>query len=330
MHATHPVHHPRLEIRNYLTSRFEEEIAADVRAGMLADQKYIPSRYFYDATGSRLFEKICTLPEYYPTRTELGILHRTGPVIMNHGRYADLVELGSGANWKIRTLIDAAAGQGTPQMRYIPIDVSESALLTASEELIRKYPRLSVLGIVADFTSGLHLLPGKGRRMILLFGSTIGNFDEDACHALLSNIAVSLKDGDRFLLGLDMVKEKAVLEAAYNDAQGITARFNKNILAVVNRELDADFNPGLFEHLAFFNELRDRIEMHLVATRSMTVEIRGLDLVVEFERGETIHTEISRKFRRDRCGDMFADAGLTIDRWHSDPKGWFSMAELGP
>jgi L-histidine N-alpha-methyltransferase len=329
MPSMHLMNHPRLEIRNYLTHRFEEEIAADIRAGMTAAQKYIPSKYFYDARGSRLFERICTLPEYYLTRTELGILGEIGPAIMRGGGYANLVELGSGANWKISLLIDACDGQEVPVMRYIPIDVSASALVAASDGLIRKYPDLSVLGIVADFTAGLHLLPDEGRRLILLFGSTIGNFDEAECHALLADIADSMRENDHFLIGLDMVKETAVLEAAYNDAQGVTAAFNKNILHVVNRTLGADFNPAYFDHLAVFDGRNDRIEMHLVAKAPLAVGIRDLDLAVELEEGETIRTEISRKFRKERCERMFEEAGLAVERWFSDPGGWFSLVELG-
>jgi L-histidine N-alpha-methyltransferase len=318
----------RCEVRNYLMTGFLEDLASDVATGMTSGQKYIPSKYFYDERGSRLFEAICLLPEYYPTRTELSILAEVSGALMEGFDGGDLVEIGSGAHWKISRLIDASKRPEGDGIRYVPVDVSESALRVASDELICKYPRLQVLGIVGDFTRDLSRIPNGREKVITFFGSTIGNFPDDETHRVLRNIAHAMKEGDRFIIGLDMVKPVAVLESAYNDAAGVTAEFNKNILAVLNRELHATFDPDRFDHLAFFNEEQERIEMHLVAREAMTVDIGDLDLSVEFEKGETIHTEISRKFTRESAGRIFAVAGLSVQRWFTDGKGWFSLVEL--
>ncbi len=318
----------RLEIRNYLTISYAEEIARDVSAGLSADQKRIPSKYFYDERGSRLFEEICTLPEYYPTRTEMAILEMCADRLMEHFTGGDLVEMGSGANWKICRLLDAAVRPHGECIRYVPLDVSESALKAAAEELIGTYRELEVLGIVADFTRDLDHIPDEVDRLITLFGGTIGNFTEEESKPLLAAVADLLRPGDRFVLGMDMVKEKEVLEAAYNDARGVTAAFNKNILTVVNRELGADFDNVLFDHVAFYNEASEQIEMHLAAREDMTVEIAALGMTVEFEKGETIHTEISRKFTRESATRIFDDAGLVPQRWFTDEQGCFSLVEL--
>lgn len=318
----------RLEIRNYLTSSYAEEIARDVRLGLSGDQKRLPSKYFYDEQGSRLFEEICMLPEYYPTRTEMAILQKYAGAIMEPFAGGDLVEMGSGANWKICRLLDAAWQADGRVIRYVPVDVSEAALRTAAVDLIRRYDGLSVLGIVADFTRDLGSIPDDTPKIVSLFGGTLGNFTGPEAESLLGMVAGLMHPGDRFLLGLDMVKERAVLETAYNDSQGVTAAFNRNILHVVNRELDARFDPSLFDHVAFFNEDAEQIEMHLAAKQAMTVDIGLLDTAVEFREGETIHTEISRKFSRESAVRLFERAGLAAERWFTDDAGWFSLVEL--
>lgn len=320
--------HPRFEIRNHMAGAFAGDLAGDVLDGMTAEQKYIPSKYFYDGRGSRLFEAICTLPEYYLTRTELSVLRDRSRAIMEPFGAGDLVEMGSGANWKISTLIDAAERPHGDGLRYVPVDVSEPALVAASEGLVRKYRMLTVLGIVGDFTRDLHRVPDGVPKIVMLFGSTVGNFDEAACHRLLRSVADVMRPGDRFLIGIDMIKPVPVLEAAYNDSRGITGEFNRNVLHVINRELHADFDPALFDHVAFYDAEKEQVEMHLRARQKTTVVIRDLDLSVEFERGETIRTEISRKFSRESAEALFSRAGLSADRWFSDPKGWFSLVEL--
>jgi L-histidine Nalpha-methyltransferase len=304
------------------------QIARDVRRGLTADQKYIPSKYFYDARGSRLFEKICLLPEYYPTRTELSVLRRDARELIDGFDKGDLVELGSGSNLKIRALLDAMGRSRRATTRYVPVDISEAALLSAAQGLVRRYPELKVAAVQADFTRDLTNIPSDRRKLLLFFGSTIGNLDQDECRIFLRAVADTLKAGDRFLLGLDMLKPREILEAAYNDAQRITAAFNKNILLVLNRELDATFDLNDFEHVAFFDPHKERVEMHLRASRPVTAHIRDLGLSVTLDKGETIRTEICRKFSRVTAEKMVDEAGLTIAGWHSDPKGWFSIAEV--
>lgn len=318
----------RLEVRNYLSTHFSEQIRRDVEDGMTAERKSLPSKYFYDRRGSELFDRICDLPEYYLTRAEVSILEEKGGDIMAPFREGDLVEMGSGANRKVRRLLDAAGRPRRERMRYVPVDVSETALIEALRGLVERYPELRCLGIVADFTRQVRLLPSDRPKLLVLFGSTIGNFDEDECLRFLRDVGDAIDGEDRFLIGLDMVKPRETLEAAYNDDQGVTEAFNKNILRVVNRSLGANFDSSAFEHVAFFNEERSRVEMHLRSERRQTVEIEELDLAVELDRGETIHTEISRKFSRENASRMFAEAGLTAERWFSDARGWFSLVEL--
>jgi L-histidine N-alpha-methyltransferase len=296
----------------------------DILAGMNASQKFIPSKYFYDERGSRLFEEICLLPEYYPTRTEMSILRESADKIIRPC-YGDLVELGSGTNWKIRMLLDTLNSQERSWIRYIPVDVSESALIEASRELKRIYPEMNILAVIADFIHHLELLPSDRDRLILFFGGTIGNLTEEEAIAFLRSISDNMNAGDKFFFGIDMLKNAGVFHSAYNDSRGITAEFNRNILNVINRELNADFKPFEFEHLAFFNEDRQQVEMHLRAKKAIEVRIADLNLTVNFKKGETIRTEICRKFSRDGIEEILSKAGLYIIRWFTDPDGWFSI-----
>ncbi|MFA5354950.1 MAG: L-histidine N(alpha)-methyltransferase, partial [Thermodesulfovibrionales bacterium] len=294
------------------------------------EQKSLPSKYFYDARGSELFDSICRLPEYYQTRTELAILRSSAVSIVEAMREGDIVELGSGANLKIRALLDASFRDCTSDICYVPVDVSESALLESSTELLDIYPGLRIRGIVADFTKHIEKIPSGRQRLFLFFGSTIGNFSDEERRCLLEGIAGLMEPEDRFLLGIDMIKPANLLERAYNDRQGITADFNRNVLQVLNRELKADFETSHFDHLAFYNEEKEQVEMHLRANRDISAEIRGLGLRVEMEEGETIHTEICRKFSMESAEAMAEEAGLRIERSFSDPRGWFSLVELAP
>lgn len=319
----------RFSICNCLTGSFADQIAGDVIRGLTAPQKFLPSKYFYDARGSRLFEEICRLPEYYLTRTELSILEKERFRIMQPFSGGDLVEMGSGSCWKISRLIQACRGCEEGQdIRYIPVDVSEAAVRVAGEELTAEFPRIRVLGFVADFNTHLHFIPDTAKKYIMLLGSTIGNFSDETMQTLIAEVAATMHVGDRFLIGLDMVKDPAVIEAAYNDSRGVTREFNRNILNVVNRRLSADFPPGDFDHLAFYNPYLERVEMHLFARRDMKVTFGAIDLAVEIKKGETIHTEISRKFRKDAVTDLFTASGLSVERWFSDSQEWFSLAEL--
>lgn len=318
----------RIEVRSHLAGTFHEEITRDVYQGLTSSQKNIPSKYFYDARGSELFERICRLPEYYPTRTEMSILENAAPGIMRSFEKGDLVELGSGANWKIRMLLDAAGKNRIPHLRYVPVDVSRTALVNAAEELVEMYPGLEVMGIVADFTVHLDRIPADRPRLIFFLGSTIGNLDISARTGFLRMVADTMNARDRFLVGFDMLKPKETLETAYNDSLGVTSKFNKNLLHVLNRELNADFNPSHFEHVAFFNEKKERVEIHLQANRRVEVTIDDLDLIVELDKDETIHTEICTKFSKDHVEQMVDESGLRITQWFFDQRGWFSITEL--
>jgi L-histidine Nalpha-methyltransferase len=314
-------------IRNRFEEAVTDTMARDVLKGLMAHQKYIPSKYFYDARGSHLFEVICNLPEYYPTRTELRLLFTHAKDIVSGLGRGDLVELGAGANWKIRTLLDALGPRRRADVRYVPVDVSGSALLESAAQLRSVYPEVKVNGIVADFTRDLHRLQSDRPKLVLFFGSTIGNLDEGEALSFLQDVAAMLNPGDRFLLGLDMVKPVEILEAAYNDSRNVTAEFNRNILLVINRELGATFNPAAFDHVAFFNEKQERVEMHLRARRDICVDVKALGISVVLKDGETIRTEICRKFRRDGAEEMIRNSGMEVNRWYSDPKGWFSLLE---
>ncbi|KAA0247468.1 MAG: L-histidine N(alpha)-methyltransferase [Candidatus Jettenia sp.] len=318
----------RIEVKNCMSDTYSNDLKNDVLKGLTATQKYIPSKYFYDTYGSRLFEEISLLPEYYVTHTELSILQDTASAIIENFPEGDLIELGSGANVKIKTLLDIAYKSYLADIRYVSVDVSEALLVKALKELVTIYPDLRVLGIVADFTKHMKEIPLDRNKVFIFFGSTIGNFTEKESIVFLKNIARFMGPNDRFLLGLDMVKPKEILELAYNDPPGITSKFNKNILSVVNRELDANFHRDHFDHVAFFNGGKNQIEMHLRANRTVSVKIKKLDLTVEIEKDETIRTEISRKFRRESAEKMVDEAGLRINRWFSDPQGWFSLVEL--
>ena len=238
----------------------------------------------------------------------------------------DLVELGSGSNQKIKILLEAA-GATSGNIRYVPVDISANALCEASHELLELYEDLHVLGIIADFTRRLDFLPA-GRKLITFLGSTIGNFDREERIAFLRRIAGIMHPGDRFVVGLDMVKPAGIIEAAYNDSQGVTAAFNKNILLNLNRLLNADFAVEDFEHLATYREDLERVEMHLRARRPTSARIGDLDLAVDCLPGETIRTEICQKFSRDRVSRDFRSAGLVATKWLSDAQNWFSLVIL--
>ncbi len=318
----------RIEILNYMRDTFRSDLKRDALRGLTSERKSVPSKYFYDAYGSRLFEEICGLPEYYQTRTELSILGSSAADIVGDLGEADIIELGSGSNMKIRTLLDAFCKTCRAGIRYLPVDVSESALVESSVELLDFYPDLRILGIVADFTKHLEKIPQGRRRLFVFFGSTIGNFPRDERIALLKNVAAMMGPGDRFLLGIDMIKPSGVLERAYNDGRGVTAEFNRNILNVLNRELDADFNLSHFDHVAFYDAGKEQVEMHLRANRRVLAGIEGLGIQVPVEKGETIHTEICGKFSRESAGALAKETGLGINRWFTDPRGWFSLIEL--
>ena len=306
-----------------------EALRADALAGLTATPKELPPRWFYDERGSELFDRITRLPEYYPTRTERSILEtRAGEIAAAAG--ADvLVELGSGTSEKTRLLLTALREAGTLR-RFVPFDVDPSVLRLAGAALTEEYPGLEVDGVVGDFTRHLGELPTDGRRMVAFLGSTIGNLAPTERTAFLAELAGTLHPGDSFLLGTDLVKDPARLVRAYDDALGITAEFDRNVLLVLNRELKADFDPEAFEHVALWDAGREWIEMRLRSVRDQAVNVAELDLGVPFAAGEELRTEISAKFRREGVERELAAAGLRLTHWWTDPAGDFGLSLAVP
>jgi L-histidine N-alpha-methyltransferase len=301
------------------------DLAEDVRFGLQQAQKALPPKYFYDDRGSELFDAICDLPEYYLTRTGQALLESTVDDIVATARPQELVELGSGASRKTRVLLDVMA-RTQDEFRYVPMDVSEGMLRQAATALLQDYPRLRIHGVVGDYERHLPHLPDGDDRLVLFLGSTIGNFDQDQAARFLSSVRQQLKPGEHLLIGVDLVKPIEVLEAAYNDSAGLTAEFNRNVLHVVNRELQAEFDPQAFDHVAFFNRTESRIDMHLRARRAHTVNIGKLEMRIPFRSGETIHTEISRKFTRAEVEALLQAAGFNTQRWYVAPNAYFALA----
>jgi L-histidine N-alpha-methyltransferase len=304
-------------------------LRADALAGLTATPKKLPPRWFYDERGSELFDEITRLPEYYPTRTERAILAaRAGEIAAASGAEI-LVELGSGTSEKTRLLIDALRTAGTLR-RFVPFDVDPSVLRLAGAALTAEYPGLEVAGVVGDFTLHLGELPRSGRRMVAFLGSTIGNLEPAPRAAFLAQLADTLQPGDSLLLGTDLVKDPARLLRAYDDAAGVTAAFDRNLLAVLNRELKADFDPAAFEHVALWDDAHEWIEMRLRAKSEQVVTVAALDLEVRFAAGEDLHTEVSAKFRRAGVERELAAAGLRLTRWWTDPAGDFGLSLAVP
>ncbi|MCY0944472.1 L-histidine N(alpha)-methyltransferase [Streptomyces antarcticus] len=300
----------------------EAALRTDVLHGLTSTPKALPPKWFYDARGSELFEEITRLPEYYPTRAEREILlERAGEIAAASGART-LVELGSGSSEKTRHLIEAMPGLDT----YVPVDVSESALRGAAESLLEAHPRLRVHALVADFTRALRLPESPGPRLVVFLGGTIGNLLPPERALFLASVRAMLSPGDALLMGTDLVKDEAVLVAAYDDGRGVTAEFNKNVLAVVNRELNADFHTADFDHVAVWNREREWIEMRLRARSDLLVKIRALDVVVPFAAGEEILTEISAKFRQEGVRKELAAVGLELTQWWTDAAGRFALS----
>ena len=286
-------------------------LRADARAGLTAEPKHLQPKWFYDARGSALFEQITELPEYFPSRTERALLERSADAIAITSGADTLVELGSGSSAKTRLLLDAFR-RAESLRRYVPQDVSEPALREAMSALAAEYPGLEVHGVVGDFTAHLDRLPPEGHRMVAFLGGTIGNLLPPERAEFLRALRVALRPGEQFLLGTGLVVDPSVLVPAYDDAAGVTAEFNRNVLHVLNRELRADFDVDAFDHRALWDADREWIEMRLVARRAMTVTLAELDLTVGFAAGEEMCTEVSAKFRLPGVRAMLAEAGFTV------------------
>ncbi|MFI9387316.1 L-histidine N(alpha)-methyltransferase [Kutzneria sp. NPDC052558] len=313
-------------VENHLTAdHMARALRNDVRAGLAGPRKSLPPKWFYDAVGSDLFERITELPEYYPTRAEREVLRARAAEIASVTRARTLVELGSGSSDKTRTLLDALRANGSLR-QFVPMDVSESALRAAAETIVDEYPGLSVHAVVGDFTEHLALLPGEGPRMIAFLGGTIGNLLPAERAKFFGSIREVLAPGEWLLLGTDLVKDPAVLVPAYDDAQGVTAEFNLNVLRVVNRELDADFDPEAFSHVAVWDDVNEWIEMRLRACRPMHVRLPGAGIEVDFAAGEELRTEISAKFRHEGVTAELADAGFALEHWWTDEAQRFAVS----
>lgn len=318
------------QIDQHLTSDDRhKELAADVLYGLTRPSKTLPPKYFYDASGSELFEEITRLPEYYPTRAERTILTSYAGQIAALSNADTLVELGSGSSEKTRLLLDGMHASMAGH-HYVPVDVSESALNGAIEQLRTDYPRLHIHGVVADIERHLHLLPRGGRRLVAFLGGTIGNFAPAERLSFLADLRTTLDPGDTLLLGTDLVKDPGRLVAAYDDAAGVTAEFNRNVLRVINRSLDADFVPDAFDHVAIWDSANEWIEMRLRSRHAQTAHINNLGLTVEIATGEEIRTEISAKFRRDSLTAELASAGFALTSWWNDPDGDFALSLAHP
>ncbi|NPD29660.1 L-histidine N(alpha)-methyltransferase [Corallococcus exiguus] len=300
-------------------------LRAEVLEGLCHGSKELSPKWLYDERGSQLFDDITRLPEYYPTRREREILRAHADDVARLSGADTLVELGSGTSEKTRLLLDAmdAAGQ---LKRFVPFDVSEAFLRKAAEGLAREYPRIAVHAVVGDFEQHLGRIPGGGRRLVAFLGGTIGNLKPAQRALFLRELASGLKPGDGLLLGTDLIKDRERLFAAYNDSAGVTADFNRNVLRVINRELNADFDPEAFEHLAPFDEANKWIEMRLISRKAQSVWLKDLERRVEFAEGECLRTEVSCKFCREQVQAELGDAGLDLAAWWTDADGDFALS----
>jgi L-histidine N-alpha-methyltransferase len=303
----------------------QRALRSDVTRGLTSEPKTLPPKWFYDDRGCELFDAITRLPEYYPTETERAILRAQADSIARDAGADTIVELGSGTSDKTRTLLDAFSRTGQLR-RFAALEVNEATLRDAAEAIHHAYPAIDVHGVVGDFEHHLPHLPAGGRRMITFLGSTIGNFAPAERKRFLADVADAMVPGDSLLLGTDLVKRVDRLEAAYDDAQGVTAEFNLNVLRVINRELGADFDLGAFTHLARFDAGAEWIEMLLRSERAQQVTVRALDLTIDFAEGELMRTEISAKFRAEGVAAELGEAGLRVVQWMTDAHEDFAVS----
>jgi L-histidine Nalpha-methyltransferase len=308
------------------------DFAADVRRGLTAGRKFLPPRWFYDDLGSALFDTICFLPEYYVMRAEAEVLtSHVEEIARELGPHARLIELGSGAARKTRILLDAITARQR-ELEYVPVDVDAAMLERASRDLLSDYAGLRITAICSDFARPSIALSRlsrvRGRVVTLFLGSTIGNLEPDEATVMLTDLRQAIRPGDALLLGADLKKDPAVLEPAYNDALGVTASFNLNILQRINRELGGQFELASFEHRAFYDQAPGRIEMHLVSRSAQRVRIEGLDLAIGFAAGESIHTESSYKHDERTIAALAASSGFAVQQVWTDARKWFADALL--
>ena len=315
-------------VEDHLPKTDGQAMCGEILTGLCSKQKYVPSMYFYDATGSKLFERITRLPEYYLTRIERSLIREKALQINRHLCNADIVEIGSGDCSKITILLMMVPHMVRSSIRYVPVDVCRSAIEESADSLSSSFPHITIHGIVADFITQLHVIPEANRRLFCFFGSTIGNLSRDQITLFFERLNEIMQSGDLLLLGLDRVKDKAILENAYNDSQAVTAAFNRNILKVVNNLVGTDFNPSDFEHVAFYNERHERIEMHLKAREQVSITCPHLNGKIKINRGETIHTENSHKFTESHIENLGELSCLEIEDIMTDKKKWFSLVQF--
>jgi L-histidine N-alpha-methyltransferase len=315
-----------LSLSNYLAAdSAARALRRDVRDGLTQTPKSLPPKWFYDSVGSDLFDQITRLPEYYPTRAEAAILRGRAAEIVAASGADTLVELGSGTSEKTRTLLNAMQDGGSLR-RFIPFDVDASVLSAAGAAIGAEYPGVEIDAVCGDFEEHLGKIPAVGRRLVIFLGSTIGNLTPGPRAKFLSTLADTLAPGDTLLLGTDLVKDTDRLVRAYDDSAGVTAKFNRNVLSVVNRELDADFDPDAFAHVAKWNVDEERIEMWLRTDTSQKVRIADLNMTVDFAAGEEMLTEVSSKFRPEGVATELAAAGLRLTHWWTDEAGDFGLS----
>ncbi len=317
----------RLKIEYLLDTKVAaEDKGQDVIQGLKRSPKTLPPRYFYDSKGSELFEQICQLPEYYPTRTETSILEQYATDIARTTQAKELVELGSGSSTKTRLLLDAYQSLNNP-LYYLPIDVSGSILKDSAYNLLADYPNLKIQGKVATYTQALQQLQSSafGKRTIAFLGSSIGNLNPIQCDRFIDKVTSALNSGDYFLLGIDLQKSPEILEAAYNDSQGVTAKFNLNMLQHLNWRFDANFDLDLFNHQAIYNPVKNQIEMYLISKQTHTVHLKNIDLIVDFAEKEIILTEISRKSNLEEISSYLKTKDLQLIKQYTDNKQWFGL-----
>jgi L-histidine N-alpha-methyltransferase len=315
-------------IKNYLPEIGIDKVREELLRGLTSSPKYIPSKYFYDEKGSLLFEEITKLEEYYPTRTEKSILKNILPKLNLDFGELSIIELGSGDPSKISLIFDQISEEYFNQIKYFPIDISKSAIENSASILSDKYEGLIINGIVTDFIHQVQLIPDVKNKLICFFGSTIGNLTRDEIYIFLKELGSVMNKGDNLILGIDLVKDAEVLEKAYNDGNGITAEFNKNILNVVNKLTGTNFNPDLFEHVAFFNQNKKRIEMHLRAEENMEVQMNGSSKEITIHQGELIHTENSHKFKQEDILQFAEWGNSSVGNVFTDQNKWFSLVHF--
>ncbi|MEC4674119.1 MAG: L-histidine N(alpha)-methyltransferase [Nitrospirota bacterium] len=309
----------------HLTTQNPEDIREEIRDGLFSTPRRLPTKYFYDDRGSELFERICELPEYYQTRTEHQLLQTVADDVIALTEADELVELGSGAATKTRVLLDAMARAQRLRF-YVPFDVSEGIVRRVAQELVDEYEGLQVHGVVGDFLAHLEHIPEGGRRLVVILGGTIGNLGPESGPVFLSSVCEEMASGDFFLLGVQLITDVQRLENAYNDAEGVTAEFNKNILSALKSVIGANFDPNAFEHVARYNHDKHRIEMHLRSTEPQSIPIPELKVTLKLDKDEEILTEISTKFNRQQVEELLTNAGFDLAEWYTDPSHLHGLA----